>query len=133
MVVFGARFLVSGAVTLAASLGVSESVIGLTVVAVGTSLPELVTSVTAALRRQGDVAFGNIVGSNIYNIFAIGGATAVAAPGSVPERIAQSDSLVMLGVALVFLIFAATGLRIARREGAALLAGYGVYLWLTAF
>ncbi|MBW3097725.1 calcium/sodium antiporter [Pseudohoeflea coraliihabitans] len=130
LVVLGGVLLVDGAVTLAQSLGISETVIGLTIVAVGTSLPELVTSVLAAFRRQGDVAFGNIVGSNIYNILFIGGTTAVIAPGEVPADIVSFDNLVMIGVSLALVAFAWTGLRIARWEGVALLAGYVVYVYV---
>lgn len=130
LVVAGGAFLVSGAVAIARGLGVTETVIGLTIVAIGTSMPELVTSVIAALRRQGDVAFGNVVGSNIYNILGIGGATALIAPSDVPDDIVRFDAPVMVGVSVLLVVFAATGLRIGRREGAALLAGYGAYLWL---
>jgi len=130
LVMAGGRFLVDGAVSLARGFGISETVIGLTIVAVGTSMPEFVTSVVAGLKRQGDVAFGNIVGSNIYNILGIGGVTALIAPGSVPAQIVGFDNLVMIGVSFVLVIFAWTGLRIARWEGALLLAGYGVYVYL---
>lgn len=130
LIVFGGSLLVNGAVAIARSFGVSETVIGLTIVAVGTSMPELVTSVIAALKRHGDVAFGNIVGSNIYNILGIGGATALIAPSNVPQEIVQFDAPVMLGVSLLLVIFAATGLRIGRREGAFLLAGYAAYGWM---
>lgn len=92
-------------------------------------MPELVTSVVAGLRKQGDVAFGNIVGSNIYNILGIGGFTALIAPGSVPVEIVTFDNLVMIGVTLALVAFAWTGLRIARWEGAILLSGYAVYLY----
>lgn len=129
LVVLGGSLLVSGAVTLAQSFGISETVIGLTIVAVGTSLPELVTSVLAAIRKQGDVAFGNIVGSNIYNILFIGGATAMIAPGEVPVEIASFDNLVMIGASLLLFAFAWTGLRIARWEGVALLGGYAAYVY----
>lgn len=127
LVVLGGTFLVDGAVRIAQSFGISETVIGLTVVAIGTSLPELVTSVLAAIRRQGDVAFGNIVGSNIYNILGIGGATALLAPGNVPAEIATFDNHMMIGVSVLLVAFAWTGLRIARWEGAALLLGYIAY------
>lgn len=130
LVILGGYLLVEGAVTLAQSFGISETVIGLTIVAVGTSLPELVTSILAAIRKQTDVAFGNIVGSNIYNILFIGGATALIAPGDVPSGIVRFDNLVMVGVSLVLVFFAWTGLRIARWEGLALLAGYGVYAYV---
>lgn len=129
LVVAGGSFLVSGAVALARGFGVSETVIGLTIVAVGTSMPELVTSVIAALRRQGDVAFGNVVGSNIYNLLGIGGATALIAPGAVPAELVGFDAPIMVAVSLLLVVFAATGLRIGRREGAVLLAFYGGYLW----
>ncbi len=129
LVIAGGSLLVTGAVSLARGMGVSETVIGLTIVAVGTSMPELVTSVIAALKRQGDVAFGNVVGSNIYNILGIGGVTALIAPSEVPEQIVRFDGPVMVGVSAVLLLFAATGLRIGRREGLALLAGYAAYAW----
>ncbi len=128
-ILLGGGLLVDGAVTLARTFGISETVIGLTIVAIGTSMPELVTSLMAALRRQGDVAFGNIVGSNIYNILGIGGATALIAPGTVPVEIARFDALVMLGVTLLLVLVAATGLKVDRREGGVLLAGYGIYLF----
>lgn len=129
LVMLGGTFLVDGAVSLARSFGISETVIGLTIVAVGTSLPELVTSVLAAFRRQGDVAFGNIVGSNIYNLLGIGGATALIAPSPVPQEIVGFDNLVMIGVTVLLISFAWTGFRIARWEGATLLAGYAVYIY----
>lgn len=130
LVIIGGYLLVEGAVTLAQSFGISETVIGLTIVAVGTSLPELVTSVLAAIRKQTDVAFGNIVGSNIYNILFIGGATALIAPGDVPSDIVRFDNLVMVGVSLGLVFFAWTGLRIARWEGFALLTVYGGYVYV---
>jgi cation:H+ antiporter len=130
LVIGGGAALVRGAVALAQSLAIPETVIGLTIVAVGTSMPELVTSVMAALRRQGDVAFGNIVGSNIINILGIGGVTALIAPVPVPAAIAGFDAPVMLGVTVLMVLVAATGLRVSRREGALLLAGYAAYLAL---
>lgn len=130
LVVLGGRFLITGAVSLAQGFGISETVIGLTIVAVGTSMPELVTSVVAGLRKQSDVAFGNIVGSNIYNILGIGGCTALIAPGKVPAEIVSFDNLVMIGVSVTLVLFALTGLRIARSEGAALLAGYLGYVYV---
>ncbi|MDF2233355.1 calcium/sodium antiporter [Albimonas sp. CAU 1670] len=129
LVVAGGALLVNGAVALARGFGVSETVIGLTIVAVGTSAPELVTSVIAALKRQGDVAFGNVVGSNIYNILGIGGVTALIAPSHVPAEIVRFDAPAMVAVSLLLVVFAATGLRIGRREGAVLVAGYAGYVW----
>ncbi|WP_263336162.1 MULTISPECIES: calcium/sodium antiporter [Albidovulum] len=128
LVVGGGKFLVDGAVTLAQSFGIPETVIGLTIVAVGTSMPELVTSVVAAVKRQSDVAFGNIVGSNIYNILGIGGATALISPSAVPAEIVLFDNLLMVGATLLLVVFAATGLRIARWEGGVLLAAYVAYV-----
>lgn len=129
LVVLGGRFFVDGAVTLARGLGISETVIGLTIVAIGTSMPELITSVVAALRKQADVALGNILGSNIYNILGIGGLTALIAPTEVPRQIATFDNFVMVAVSLALLVLARTGWRIGRREGGLLVAGYVGYVW----
>lgn len=130
LVVLGGNFLVSGAVGLARSFSISETIIGLTIVAIGTSMPELVTSVMAALRKQTEVAFGNIVGSNIYNILGIGGFTALISPTNVPSEIVRFDNLIMIGASLVLVAFAFTGRRISRREGAILVAGYAAYVAL---
>lgn len=129
-VVVGASLLVDASITIARSAGISEAVIGLTLVAVGTSLPELATSVMAALRRQGDLAFGNIIGSNIYNILGILGVTGVITPIAIPGEIIQSDIWVMLVAALTLVVFAVTDWRITRREGAVFLAGYAAYMAL---
>jgi cation:H+ antiporter len=129
LVVAGGRLLVDGAVGLARSFGISETVIGLTIVAVGTSMPELITSLVAALRRQSDVALGNILGSNIYNVLGILGVTGMIVPIAVPPEIARFDSPVMVAVSVALLAFAWTGMRIGRREGAALLAGYALYVF----
>ena len=131
LVVAGGAFLVDGAVTLAQGLGVSEAVIGLTIVAVGTSLPELVTSVMAALRRQADVALGNILGSNLFNLLGIGGVTAMMAPGAVPAEIVLRDLPVMLAATALILVLAWIGARLSRADGAVLLAGYAGFLALT--
>ncbi len=130
LVVAGGALLVDGAIGIARDLGISETVIGLTIVAVGTSLPELVTSVVAALRKQGDVAFGNVVGSNIYNVLGIGGSTALIAPSHVPEAMVRFDLPVMVAVSALLVVVAATGLRIHRAEGALLLGAYVVYVWM---
>ncbi len=130
LLVFGGSLFVSGAVALAQQLGVSDTVIGLTVVAVGTSLPEFITSVIAAVRKEADVAFGNIVGSNIYNLLGIGGLTALTAPLTVPPQMVAFDNLAMLAAALLMVGFAWTGLRIGRREGAVMLGGYVAYVYL---
>ena len=130
LVVLGGYFLVNGAVGLARSFGISETIIGLTIVAVGTSMPELVTSVMAAIRKQTEVAFGNIVGSNIYNILGIGGFTALIAPTDVPQQIVRFDNLVMIGASILLVLFAYTGRRINRVEGAVLVAAYVGYVAL---
>ncbi|MBM2575348.1 calcium/sodium antiporter [Jannaschia sp. Os4] len=129
--VLGARLLVGGATGLAQAWGVSEAVIGLTVVAVGTSLPELVTSLVAAVKRQGAMAFGNVVGSNVFNLLGILGATAVVVPIPVPPEIASRDVWVMLAATVALVVVAVTGWRVRRGEGVALLAAYGGYMaWL---
>lgn len=127
-VVAGASLLVDAATTIASAAGVSDTVIGLTLVAVGTSLPELVTGVTAALRRQGDVAFGNVVGSNIFNILGIVGVTAVVTPLEVPAQIAGLDIWVMLAATALLVVCAVTGWRLTRREGMVFLSGYAAYM-----
>jgi len=130
-VVLGARLLVDASIVLAREFGVSESVIGLTIVAVGTSLPELAVSAIAAFRGQGTVAVGNIVGSNIYNLLFILGATAVVHPIAVPAEIAGFDVWVMAGVTALLLFAMLRGQRLGRGTGMALLAAYGSYCWLT--
>lgn len=135
IVVAGAHLLVDGAVELAAFFGVSDTIVGLTVVAVGTSLPELATTVTAALRRQGDVALGNILGSCIFNVFGILGVTAIVQPLIVPEVIFRFDAWVLLATTLLLVVFAITGRRLNRAEGivfVAAYAGYVAYLAATA-
>jgi len=128
-VVLGARLLVDASILVARDLGITETVIGLTVVAVGTSLPELAVSVIAAVRGQGAVAVGNIVGSNIYNLLFILGATALVHPIAVPAEIAGLDVWVMAGVTAVLLVFMLRGQTIGRGLAGAFLAGYAVYVW----
>ncbi len=127
----GAGLLLSGAVGIAEIFNVPDAVIGLTLVAVGTSLPELTVSLLAALRRHADLAVGNILGSNIFNVFAILGITAMLQPLPVAARIVQFDQWVMLGASIVVMLFLYTGMRINRWEGAALLSAYGIYIWLS--
>ena len=130
LLAFGGQWLIEGASTLAADLGVSDTIIGLTIVAIGTSSPELVTSLLAALRRQGDVAFGNIIGSNIFNVLGIAGVAAIINPSQVPERIIGIDNPVMLAAQALLLVLALTGLRIARTEGLVLVAAYIGYVFI---
>ena len=131
LTIVAARFLVFAAINIAADFGVSEAVIGVTIVAIGTSMPELITSVVAARRQQADIAIGNILGSNLFNILGILGLTAIVQPMDVPQQILQFDIWVM-GIATAVLIAAAwTGWRISRREGFAFFVTYGLYLgWL---
>lgn len=128
-IIFGGRILVDSAVSLAKAIGVSEAVIGLSIVAVGTSLPELVTSVVAARRGHSDVAVGNVLGSCIYNVLGIGGTVGLLAPTAVPSEIIHYDNFVMLGAALALIVFAANGGRISRPEGAAFLTAYVLYIY----
>lgn len=131
LVLLGADRLVVGAVAVAQAAGLSEAVIGLTVVAIGTSLPELVTGVVAAIRGQADVAFGNVVGSNIVNVLGILGATALVRPLAVPPELAAVDIWVMLAATALLVAAAVTGARISRREGGGMVALYAFYVvWL---
>jgi cation:H+ antiporter len=127
-IIFGARLLVLGAIDLASALGISQTVIGLTIVAVGTSLPELVTSVIAAMKRQSDMALGNVIGSNIFNIFFILGVTALVHPISVPDQIARFDVWIMLGSAAALTLVGLVLRRIDRVVGTGLLIAYAAYL-----
>ena len=133
LTVLGARLLVQGAIAAATALGVSEAVIGLTIVAVGTSLPELVTSVVAARRGQPEVALGNVLGSNVFNILGILGVTVLVSPLSDSAGMGALDLGVMAVATLALVYVAVTGLRITRAEGGALVAAYCAYLgWLAA-
>lgn len=131
LLIVGSRLLLAGAVDIATALGLPESVIGLTLVAVGTSLPELSVSLMAALRRQADVAVGNVLGSNIFNALGILGVSAAIQPLPVAARIGSVDLYVMLGASALLLVLLTTGRRLARGEGALLLAGYALYLGLS--
>ncbi|MEH6757637.1 MAG: calcium/sodium antiporter [Parasphingorhabdus sp.] len=124
LIVLGGRWLVSGAVDLATMIGMSEAVIGLTVIAIGTSLPEMVTSIIAAYKGASAVALGNVLGSNIFNLLLIGGVTAVIAPGTIPTEIANFGLPLLIAASILLLIFAATGRKISRWEGLVLLAAY---------
>ncbi|MBN1308253.1 MAG: calcium/sodium antiporter [Chitinispirillaceae bacterium] len=126
--ILGSRLFVDGAIGMAKKLHVAEAVIGLTVVAAGTSLPELATSVVAAMKKEVDIAIGNIVGSNIFNILAILGISGILTPLHA-EGVGIIDLGVMLGTAACLLPFMWTGFRLNRIEGIALMAVYGGYLW----
>jgi cation:H+ antiporter len=129
LLMLGANLLVTGAVATARIAGISETVIGLTIVAIGTSLPELVATLAAALKGRSDVAFGNIVGSNIYNILGILGVTAVIQPLQIPADIGLLDWGALVGAAALLLVFALTGRRLSRLEGVAFLAAYLTYIF----
>lgn len=128
LLMVGARFLVDGAVSIARGFGISEAFIGLTIVAVGTSLPELATSLIAAFRRQSEIAIGNIVGSNIFNVLGILGVTALITPVPVASRFLTFDLPVMIGVSLILTALLLTRQVIGRGFGVALLAGYVAYV-----
>jgi len=133
MLVLGAGWLVDSAVVFARAFGVSDLVIGLTVVAVGTSMPEVATSIVAALRGQRDIAVGNVVGSNVFNICAVLGVTGLVAPAGLPvsEAARLFDLWVMLAVAFACLPILITGREIARWEGGLFLGYYAAYTaWL---
>ena len=147
-IIYGASLLVDGAVGIARAIGVSEAVIGMSIVAIGTSLPELATSVIAATRGRADVALGNVIGSNIFNILGILGVTALVHPFSVMQNhagdlsgeamelgagqsIVTTTDIGALVLSLFFLLlFGITGKKIARWEGGVLLAGYVLYMGL---
>lgn len=130
--VFGARLLVDGAIGVARSWGISETVIGLTIVALGTSLPELVASTIAAWRRHPDVALGNVIGSNIYNILGILGLTAVLHPIAIPSEIARFDIWVLIATTVLLMTFLRTGWTLKRWEGGLFVLAYAVYAGLLA-
>lgn len=125
----GARFLVDGSVSIARGYGISEAFIGLTIVAIGTSLPELATSLIAALRRQSEIAIGNIVGSNIFNILGILGLTAVITPVPVAPRFLAFDLPILIAVSLVLTMLLVTRPVIGRMVGVAMLLAYAAYVW----
>jgi cation:H+ antiporter len=129
MLVLGSEWLVNGAVAFAETLGVSELIIGLTIVAAGTSLPEVATSVLASLRGERDIAVGNVVGSNIFNLLSVMGLTALVAPAAIPVPAAALafDIPVMLAALLACLPIFFTGYMIARWEGMLFLGYYVAY------
>lgn len=126
--VFGADLLVEGAVNIARDFGVPDAVIGLSLVAIGTSLPELATAVVAAVRRHSDVVLGNVIGSNIFNILAILGVTVLIHPIEVAARFRQIDTPVMLGAALLLLTLLFAAKSIGRIWGVLMLALYAAYM-----
>ncbi len=127
-VVAGSHLLVGGAIRIARDLGVSEAVIGLTLVAVGTSLPELATALVAAYRRHPEMALGNVLGANTFNVLAIMGLVSLVTPLPIPAQIARFDLWVMLGVTLFLVPWLMIRRRIGRGLAAAFLVAYGAYV-----
>ena len=127
---FGSELFVDNGVLIAETLGISERIIGVTVIAIGTSLPELATSVMAAIKKETDIAIGNILGSNIMNVLCIVGITAIVKPIQVSELFIYSDYLWMIGFTLLIFPLMRINWNISRISGVILLAGYGVYLYL---
>lgn len=127
ILVVGSKLLVTGSVSLARNLGISEAVIGLTIISAGTSLPELATSIVAALKKQPDIAIGNIVGSNIFNVLFVLGAAAIVTPLDA-AGIRPLDCCVMLGMSLLLLPFLRTRFTLSHWEGGLLLLFYLCYL-----
>lgn len=126
--VAGSTLLVNAASSFARGLGVSELVIGLTIVAAGTSAPELVTSLVAALRKQSDISVGNILGSNIFNILGILGLTCAITPQHITPQVFALDIPVMVAVSIACIPIMRSGARISRGEGVLLLAAYSAYM-----
>jgi len=124
----GSHLFVEGAVRLSRFLGVSEAVIGLTVVAIGTSAPEIVTAAIAALKRQSDVAIGNVIGSGIFNLLGIAGATALVSPVSVDPRFLGADFGLMLGASVALVAGGLMLGRVGRTAGAMMLLAYAGYM-----
>lgn len=133
LLVMGSRWLVESAVAIASSLGVSEAVIGLTIVAAGTSLPEVMTSIMATVRGQRDIAIGNVVGSNVFNVLCVLGLSGLVSPEPLVagSQLATLDIPVMVGVAMLCLPLFFTGASLTRFEGALFLVLYVSYVWYT--
>lgn len=130
VLIFASQLLVDNAVSIAKELGLSEAVIGLTIVAAGTSMPELATSIVAAFKRKTDIAIGNIVGSNLFNILAIAGTSSLAHPIEA-NNMNHVDLLVMLGISILLLPLLKSGKRLSRIEGIVLIIIYVIYTcWL---
>ncbi|MFT6718694.1 MAG: cation:H+ antiporter, partial [Sphingobacteriales bacterium] len=126
--VFGSDWFLGGATSIAEDMGVSDHVIGVTLVAFGTSVPELVTSLVAAFRKQTDISIGNLIGSNIFNICVVLGITSLVHPVELAESVVTSDLMWMLGFTFIILPFMLTGKKISRWEGVILAAGYVSYV-----
>ena len=130
---FGAEWLIAGAIGIAKSFDISEFVIGVTVVAFGTSVPELATSAIAAFKKESDISIGNLIGSNIFNILGVLGVTSIVHPLGINESLMKSDFFWMMGVALILFPMIYFSNKISRVSGLILLGGYIVYVSLLLF
>lgn len=128
---FGSEWFVGGASDLAKKFGLTDSVIGVTVVAFGTSAPELVASIMAAIKKQSDISVGNLIGSNIFNVFAVLGVTSVVKPIEVDQEVMNFDMIWMLAIALSMVLILYLGNKIGRWKGVLLLSAYFAYIiWI---
>ena len=125
-IILGGNFVVDGASAIAMKFGMSETLVGMTIVAIGTSLPELVTSMVAAKKGESDLALGNAIGSNIFNIVFILGFSALISPMTV-DILAIIDTIAVIGVSALVLAFSATGKKISRVEGGIMIVAYIAY------
>ena len=128
VLLLSAHFLVQGAVTLARWVGLSEFIIGVTLVAVGTSLPELATSIVAALRKEADLVVGNIIGSNLFNVLGALGVSALIKPVVIDETLLGFEFIALVGITLLTAVFLFTGSRVTRFEGVFLLLSYTIFI-----
>ena len=128
---FGAEWLIESVVSIASKQGVSEKLISVTIVAFGTSLPELVTSSMAAFRKETDISIGNLIGSNIFNILAILGITAIVHPLEISDSINQFDMYFLLGISLLLLPIMLFGRKVGRWKGAFLILFYVFYIYFS--
>ena len=126
---FGSEWFIEGARNFASSMGVSDYIIGVTIVAFGTSVPELVTSAIAALRNQADLSIGNLIGSNIFNIFAVVGITSIFSPLPVDQDLMNLDIWWMLGIALIIFPIMRSGFKVSRWQGVLLVLIYLAYIF----
>lgn len=128
-IILGGKFLVEGGIELAQQWGVAQEVIGLTIIAIGTSLPELATTVIAALRRNSEIALGNVLGSNVYNVLGIGGATATVSPLAISPQVMLVDIPLMIALSVGMVAIGAYWNELSRWTGAMFLSGYGAYMF----
>lgn len=126
-IIFGGDLVVDNGTEIAYSLGMSEALVGLTIIAIGTSLPELVTSISAALKKESEIALGNIVGSNIFNILFVLGGSATISPLATNNKM-FIDVILMIVLTIILLVFSRTSFRIGKWEGFVLVAAYIIYL-----